>query len=114
MKTILLVTLSPLSSLSPSARAGQLADLASHVAGEVSAKERFLNPEQRSQVTRQLNQILASLNNGGSNPGNRQYVCTSRDNDGNRPYVKMGYRFSGEFETGNEPYNSLADCARAL
>jgi len=219
MKTILLVTVSLIASLTPSARAGQLADLASFVAGEVSAKERLLSPEQRSQVSRQLNQVLATLNNGGSNPGNRQYVCTSRDNDGNRPYVigykdfasviridgttlnsleacenaiakgrkvfdrlfvcatrdndgnrpysmmalnggapalkmenstlntvedcqsvtasmvvrregvlycgsrdndgqrpfvKMGYRFSGEFERGNEPYNSLADCVRAL
>ncbi len=40
--------------------------------------------------------------------------CGSRDNDGNRPYVKMGYRFSGQFETGNESYNTFADCVRAI
>lgn len=40
--------------------------------------------------------------------------CGSRDNDGSRPFVKMGYRFDGSFDKGNESYNSLSDCIRTL
>lgn len=113
MKTIILATFAGIAIFSNAARADQLADLAQQVAREVSEKERFLTNEQQSQVARQLNLIRNVLNGGGS-PGDRNYVCTSRDNDGSRPYV-IGYKdFASVVRIAGTTQSTLEACEQSL
>jgi|GEM_PF-4362990 len=113
MKTAILASLALLTAFSNAAQADQLAYLAQQVAREVSEKEPYLSNEQKSQVSRQLNQIRAILN-GGGNPGDKNYICTSRDNDGSRPYV-IGYKdFASVIRIEGTTQSTLEACEQSL
>lgn len=112
MKTVILAAFAFMAIFSKPAHADQLGDLAQQVAREVIEKERFLSGDQQAQISRQLN-LIRNVLNGGS-PGDRNYVCTSRDNDGSRPYV-IGYKdFASVVRIAGTTQSTLEACEQSL
>lgn len=98
---------------STQARAEQLGSLARQVAEEVSASERFLTPGQQGQVARHLEQIRSILNGSQPQPAS-PYVCTSRDNDGARPFM-IGYKdFANVVRIPGTVLGDLQQCEAGL
>ena len=109
MKTLLLLALSLLPSL---AQAGTLTDRAYQVAAELGSRESSLSPAQQAAVSHQLDSILATLHSQPA-PG-RSYLCVSRDNDNNRPFVLAYKGFADVTRITGAVFNSKEDCEASL
>jgi hypothetical protein len=109
MKTLLLLVISLLPSL---AQAGTLTDKAYQVAAQLGTRESSLSPAQQAAVNHQLDSILASLQNQPA-PG-RLYICVSRDNDNNRPFVLAYKGFADVTRIPGAVFNSKEDCEASL
>ncbi len=93
------------------ASAGVLTDKAYQVAGQLGSRESTLSPAQQTQVSRHLDGILSALNGTGTE---RNYICVSRDNDNNRPYV-LAYRdFAETVRITGAAFDSKQECEQSL
>lgn len=109
MKLLLLLALTLIPAL---AQAGSLTDKAYQVAAQLGSLESSLTPAQQAAVNRQLDTILASLQNQPA-PG-RNYLCVSRDNDGNRPFVVAYKDFATVTRIPGAVFQSMQDCQQSL
>jgi hypothetical protein len=112
MKKLLLLTLTAFTVLPALAEAGPLTDKAYQVAAQLGSRESSLSSSQQAQVARDLDHLMSVLN--GTPTPDRSYLCVSRDNDNNRPYVLAYKDFANVVRIQSAAYNSMEECQQAL
>jgi hypothetical protein len=112
MKKLILLALTTLNLFPALAEAGSLTDRAYQVAAQLGTRESTLSPSQQAQVSRDLDHLLATLNNQPA--PDKSYLCVSRDNDNTRPYVLAYKDFANVVRIPNAAYNSKEECEQSL
>lgn len=87
MKSLLLISVMSLMSLAQAQyqRPEALEREAYRVADEIRREAPYLSSQDQAEISRKLQEIREIIRGGGQSSG--QYVCVSRDNDGQNPWV---------------------------